>query len=400
MGKLQIDTRGLAFFNDGDMSFDKEKESKLLKDNLDWLKSLDVRTFTFYKKWEEMHMFVGDDGFVNKATRYKSHIWQPTDIENEEATVKEIENLQPEVTYAPIENEAWNIIRTCCHTAEFNQSPGRFLKFFVVDKITQKYLGFLAIASDVITITDRDKYIGWTADNRVKDKRLEHSAIGTTIAPTQPFGYNFLGGKLCAALTTSGVIRSKWQEIYDSVLVGMTTTSLYGTYSMYNSLKWWHACGASRGQILIKPDEIIYKRWHEYIKQARKTEYDRVMTQKEGISGPVTSAKLRILNMIFNEAGLRLKSYVHGHERGVYSSLFYENSKEFFQNKIPQSALKMKPLFAQDVDAIIQWWKPKAIARYRKLKVEGRLQRNVLYYRDMMEDTFEDAKLKYLGAIE
>ena len=224
------------------------------------------------------------------------------------------------------------------------------------------------MSSDVISISDRDKYIGWTPDNKLVDKKLSHSAIGSSIISTQPFGYNFLGGKLAAALVVSKVIQDKWYELYNQKLVGMTTTSLYGTYSMYNSLKWWKPVGASAGKIAIKPDDKIYEHWHAWLKKNKPEEYEKAMTQKEGVSGPVTGAKSRVIAMIFSNCKIKQSDYVHGYKRGVYYSSFYTNTREFLRNEITEDQLVMKPLFESDKDGIMSWWRNKAKNRYLKLK--------------------------------
>jgi hypothetical protein len=268
------------------------------------------------------------------------------------------------------------------------------LKFLITDGNEERprYLGAVSVSSDVITINDRDKYVGWTAENKLDDRKLVHSAIGSCIMSTQPFGFNFLGGKLVACLVTSSVVRDVWKKLYDQTLVGMTTTSLYGSYSMYNSLKWWHKCGTSAGKIPIKPDDIVYEAWHDWIKEHKKAEYDKKMTQKDNISGPVTGAKQRVISMIFQELQLKTQEYVHGYERGVYYSCFYENTKEFLQNKISEDKLVMKPLFKDDTKAILDWWRPKAKDRYLKLKSENNLKNDVLYYNSMIDMSYVTAK--------
>ena len=84
---------------------------------------------------------------------------------------------------------------------------------------------------------------------------------------TQPFGYNFVGSKLIASLVVSHTVRNKWKELYDNTLVGMTTTSLYGTKSFYNSVPYWRKCGGSAGKISIKPDDKYYDFFHNFVRQ-------------------------------------------------------------------------------------------------------------------------------------
>ena len=381
-------------------AFDFESNKKNLISNLDYLKSMSVEEQTFYKKWLEIQDY---RDIASKLNTIKARIWHPTDINDEVSTIKEIENCQPELVYVETkqQNEDWTLLRVFVSTFEFSQTPGRFLKFLIVDrnKPETPYIGVLAVSSDVITITDRDNYIGWNKNNKIKDKKLAHSAIGSSIISTQPFGYNFLGGKLAAAMVVSKGVQDKWKELYNQTLVGMTTTSLYGSYSMYNSLKWWHKCGTSAGKIAIKPDDTIYKVWHEWVKENYADKYEKAMTQKEGVSGPVTGAKSRVISMIFSKCGIKQSHYMHGYERGVYYSCFYENTKEYLQNKINDDQLKMKDLFKKDVTGILDWWRPKAIERYKKLKNEGNLKPEIHYYNKMIGMSYEEAKNAYFNEV-
>ena len=62
-----------------------------------------------------------------------------------------------------------------------------------------KVLELITIGSDVVAIQCRDEKIGWSSDNKFKQKKINNSAM-PTIVPTQPLGYNFLGTKLIASL--------------------------------------------------------------------------------------------------------------------------------------------------------------------------------------------------------
>ena len=389
----------------GEDIFKFEENKKKLIDDLTWLTNISVEEFTFRKKWEEMQLLTDYVKGPDWTGQAKHKIWAPTDLTNEELTIKEITELQPRVVIVRDDLERlWTTLRYYCSSAEYNQAPGRFIKFLMIDDVSGRVLGVSSIASDVISISDRDKYLGWTPEDKLKQKMLKHSAIGTTIVPTQPFGSNFLGGKLIAALVTSGVVREEWEhpksgESNPAKLVGMTTTSLYGGFSMYNSLKWWKPVGMSKGKIPIKPYEKGYYNWHQWLKQFRKDDYEKAMTQKELVSGPVTGAKMRVLSMIFQACQIKQSDYCHGFTRGVYYSCFYENTKEFLQRKITEAELVMKPLFKDDTKAILDWWRPKAIERYKKLKADGRLNPEKLFYNVMTDMPYEEAKKLFFDAV-
>jgi hypothetical protein len=392
-----------ALASQTDQCFDFEKMKTEMLDNLNWLKSLSVEEYTFRKKWEEMKEMKDK---LTESGVIKARIWSPKDLNDESLTIKEIEELNPvmKVIVTPDEIEMWSTLRVCCHSAEHQQPPGRYIKFILVDDNTGKILGFSAIASDLPSISCRDEYIGWSKEDREKNKEEDgpilHSAVATTIASTQPLGYNFLGGKLVAIMMTSPVVRDAWTNKYNDVLVGMTTTSLYGPESMYNGIKkWWRGVGVSMGKMPIQPSFDIYKVWHDWLKQNNTDEYLKKMTQKEGVAGPVTSAKARVLSMISKTLRIKNSDYCHGFQRGVYYSTFYENAREFLCGKIPEDKLVMKLLVAEGNKAIIDWWKPKAIKRYQKLKLENRLNPDKLFYNVIGDMKYEDAKSKYFGAV-
>lgn len=386
------------FFEIDEFQYELEKQKFI--DNMNFLKSMSVEEATFYKKWEEAKEY---SKFATKSDDVFCKIWKPKDLNNEELTLQQLEKMNPTMIHVETEQQEldWLMLRVFCHTMEFSQTPGRFLKFLITDgnEDNPKYLGAVSVSSDVITIQDRDVYLGWTPKNKLEEGKLVHSAIGSCIMSTQPFGYNFLGGKLIACLITSSAVRDVWKKLYGQTLVGMTTTSLYGSYSMYNSLKWWHKCGTSAGKIPIKPDDTVYQTWHDWIKEHKSEEYIKKMTQKDDVSGPVTGAKQRVLSMIFQELKIRTQDYVHGYERGVYYSCFYENTKEFLKNEITEDQLVMKKLFVDDKDAIINWWKTKAKDRYLKLKAENNLKSDVLYYSPIIDMSYQTAKEKFFKEV-
>lgn len=381
--------------------FNRELEKQNFIDNMNFFKAMSVEESTFYKKWEEVKEY--RKGFASKSDDVKCKIWKPKDLNNEQLTLQQLENMKPTMVHVETESQEldWLMLRVFCHTMEFSQTPGRFLKFLITDgnEDNPKYLGAVSVSSDVITIQDRDVYLGWTPKNKLEDGKLVHSSIGSCIMSTQPFGYNFLGGKLIACLVTSSAVRNVWKNLYGQTLVGMTTTSLYGSYSMYNSLKWWHKCGTSAGKIPIKPNDTVYQTWHDWIKENKSAEYNKKMTQKDNVSGPVTGAKQRVLSMIFQELKLRTQDYVHGYERGVYYSSFYENTKEFLKNEITEDQLVMKKLYVDDTDAIMNWWKAKAKDRYLKLKAENNLKSEVLYYSPIIDMSYQTAKEKFFKEV-
>src|SRR5258708_15112815 len=130
-------------------------------------------------------------------------------------------------------------------------------------------------------------------------------------------------------MITTKLLRDEWELQYGDRLAGMTTTSLYGRPSIYDGIPWWRDLGDTTGRVPIQPKPAIYRKWLSYIQRLDPNGFRGMMTQKPGVSGPVTNYKTKVLTRIFQEAKISQKHYQHGFKRGVYFSAFYQNTNEF-----------------------------------------------------------------------
>ena len=383
-------------------SFDYDVEKGKFIENMDYLSSMSVEEQTLYKKWQEWNYDLATSmkRKAGLALHYDA-LWMPKDIQNKEQTIKEIEDLEPyvEIVDDSKESTRWTEIRKLIHTMSFDANPGRNVKIYIKDRVSGKILGMISLASDVTSLGVRDKYIGWTQDNKYKDGKLNHTTIASTIVCTQPLGYNFLGGKLIACMATSEVVRKHWKEKYGQTLIAVGTTSLYGIHSQYNGIPHFKTLGESAGKVATKPDDSVYEGWHHWIKENKSEEYAIQTAEKEGVDGPATGVKQKVINMIFKEVGIKASHYQHGFKRGVYFAQMYENGNEFLRNEIIEDQLIMKDKFVDSDEYTMKWWKPKAIKRYEKLHEEGRIKPESLFYLDIIGMSWEDCKEKYLKEV-
>ena len=391
--------------------FDFDIEKAKLKENMDYLMTMSVQEQTLYKKWVELQ----EPTMIQAKSQIASYYdlqWKPTDINNKELTIKEIESLDPyvEIVEDPKESTKWAAVRRMIHTMDFTANPGRNVKINVKDKVSGKLLGQISLASDVTAMGVRDNFIGWTKDNKFVDGKLNNTTIASTIVCTQPLGYNFLGGKLVAMMTTVPEIRNYWKTKYGNTLIAVGTTSLYGIHSQYNGIPLFKTLGESAGKISLKPDDKFYDPWHQWLKENRAEWYQNNITNErirnganmgagDGASGPVSGIKQKILGQIFKECGIKATEYHHGFKRGVYFAMMYENGNDFLCNRIDEDKLILKPKFEQGVEYINKWWKKHAISRYSKLHDEGRLKPEHLFYIDAIGMSWEQMKENYLGEV-
>ena len=377
--------------------FDISKEIKLLIENLNELKSLSAKDYNLAQKVNQLQQIkIAEPDIITAA---ENNVWMPTDLDNEESTIEEIRRLSPKIIVA--NNDAtkalWNIYRHFVSSAVNNLPPTRNVRFLVVDdsKPNQPVLGIGNISGDFLALGERDKFIGWTAEQRNAGK-LKHTAVGSTIIATQPFGSNFNGGKLIAALITSQAIRDEWKSLTGCLLAGLTTTSLFGVPSMYDQIKQWKRLGLTTGRVPIQPRMDIYKQWKKFVQATRTHELNEVVKRDVDDTGPVTNEKSKVMTLIFKAAGLRLGDYEHGHSRGIYFSEFYENTKDFLCGKVAESELVLKPLFQESIEQITERWRTQAIKRYRNLKQEGKLNPQKQSYSQLGQMNFEDAQKAFL----
>ena len=369
-------------FDEGKFKRLDDRRNEMIS-NLDFLKTLDAKEILMYNKVNEVRNLsipqkTKDDVFEN--------LWRPTDIFNEEQTIEELKNLKPIITKTT-SNDVFNSIRILTHSLHWKQNVGRNLKYIITDENSGKYLGLITIASDVVSIQSRDEKIGWSDYNKFNQKKINNSAIASTIVPTQPLGYNFLGTKLIASLSTSNQIRKDWEDEYGDKLVGITTTSLYGSKSSYNGIKWWKKMGTTAGKMLLTPNENHYQFWHNWLKENYEDYNKLIKTENDTIvSGP----KQKILNKIFQLLSISPSDYYHENNRGVYYSPFYKNTYEFLRGEIGEDELEPHPNGVGVYDEIMEWWLVRAINRYKKLLVENRIDVEPIWYDDINEDDVRD----------
>ena len=350
----------------------KKKRTELL-DNLMFKQTLDSRELVMYNKLNEFQR----NGFDKKLMKsLKDKIWQPSDIFDMDRTIVEIAELKPKMKLVDNDTE-FNHLRRLIHSFEWVSTVGRLIKVMVTDENTDKVLGIITYGSDLVSVECREDYIGWNKVHKHHLKKLNHTAVVSSIVPVQPFGFNMLGGKLIASLATTEMVRKIWKKRYNDELVGLTTTSLFGSYSMYNNIPQWKKCGSSKGKVYIKPDADIYQFWLDWVRNNNREKYDEIMV------GLKTGAKQKMLSYIFGQLGIKATDYYVNQKRGVYFSPFYTNTNEFLRNEIDASKLIIKPQIDGGMDYIENWWKPKAINRYKNLMEKNKINDEILWYENI-----------------
>ena len=411
---------------------DESQLKKILTEDLTYASQMDVKEYTLFQKWCEIQEKypTKDDGLFGGVTlenseqellinQVKSNIWIPQSPDDYEKLIptmiftddtEEIERLLIDGTKVKEKTkrsdlpERWNTVRTFISTMKNNSNIGRNMNFIVADEVTGKYLGVICISSDFLDLTPRDKYIGWEREKKTQGGMINYTAIGSSIVPLQPLGYNYMGGKLLALLCLSDTVQRLWKEKYGDVLVGVTTTSLYGNtksggLSQYDGLEYWNKMGFSSGSVAFEPRKSTLNLVWQWLKENHPEKYFEWWEAKKENGLPFKrDHKNRSLHFAYPKLGIPKELTRTEHQRGIYFSPLYNNTCEFLRGEITEKGLVKS--FDTSEKALSDIWKTKyAKGRIRQLQKKNNVSYETLFYDDLIYMTWEDTKQKYLTQV-
>lgn len=398
----------------------QDVDEKLLREcvirDLTYVSKMDVREYTLYQKWCEVQekypsvitndlwegekKVIADENQRRIIQEIKSNFWLPNDPETYLA-------LKPELVYTNKDKdlpETWNCIRTFSSTMKNNSNIGRNLNFIVRDQVTQNYLGVICISSDFLDLTPRDNYIGWAKELKTQGGKINHTAIGSTIVPLQPLGFNYVGGKLLALLCLSDDVQQLWEKLYGDKLVSVTTTSLYGRtkqggLSQYDNLDYWLPMGFTAGSVSFEPSKETRYMIREWLKKNHTRKYFEWYVAKKASGQPhKRDHKNRSLYFAYSKLKIPKELIKTDHARGIYWSPLYEESVTFLKGE--HDGNNMKKLFDTSVESLSNVWKNKhAKPRIKQLVKKNNVSNSSLFYDDLIFLSWPEAKEKYLPQI-
>jgi hypothetical protein len=395
-----------------DISDDEIREA-LIRD-LSYVSQMSVGEYILYQKHEEVKnkyptiirstLFGEEQQLINLdqvkvVEEMKRNIWRPEHVDD-------YLKLKPKLilTNKPGLPEKWNAIRTFTSTMKNSSNIGRNLNYLVVDEVTGKYLGVICISSDFLDLTPRDQWIGWEREKKTQGHMINYTGIGSTIVPTQPLGYNYVGGKLLALLCLSDTVQNDWKESYGDVLAGVTTTSLFGKtkqggLSQYDNLKHWKKMGYTSGTVAYQASKQTQYMLRDWLHKHHTYRYFEWYGAVKATGQPY---KRDHRNRSFHWTYQKLKidkSLTHSeHARGIYFSPLYNNTREFLRGEIDET--KLEKSFDTSMDYIVNLWKEKyANKRIKSLIKNDRVSDETLYYDDLIYLDWDETKEKYLSEV-
>jgi hypothetical protein len=296
-------------------------------------------------------------------------------------------DMEFEVVELPADR--WSLYLDIISSHNNLSSPGRNVRLAVLEKKTQKWVGFIRIGSPTIMMKPRNDMLGQVITNLPETTKSfnQSTAMGFVIVPAQPFGFNYLGGKLLAAICCSHTIREILNKKYDMNTCLFETTSLYGSSkssSQYDGMKpYLRFKGITESNFLPMMNGKPYEDIKKYVEEIN--------------GGPIvpedaSSRKLKIINTIiaYTKAALKgtdeYESFMASIEKAksLTEKKRYYASNYGFSNYTDVVLGKSNTLIPDkenydkfELENIIEWWKKKATNRFETLKAESRIRTEI-----------------------
>ena len=272
------------------------------------------------------------------------------------------------------------------HNNESN-IPGRELRWMVYEKRSQQVLGFIRFGSPTINSKPRNIWLGNQPNLSIFNR---HAVMGFVIVPSQPFGYNYLGGKLLALLCVSHFARETLNEVFEKDIGLFETTSLYGSTtsaSQYDGLKpYMRYKGLTESKFLPLLHADAFHKLHDHF---TKLNGNQPLTDNKASSKKM-KRQTKMISWIKNS----LKEYGHDDKLSKFNDVIdmafgLTQKKRFYISDYGYANIREVLLGEEDklrrgqnwdkfhLENIISWWKRKATKRYDKLKQDGRFRDNV-----------------------
>jgi hypothetical protein len=282
--------------------------------------------------------------------------------------------------------ERWNSYLEVISSHKNGSSPGRSVRLAILEKKTGKWVGFIRLGSPTLMMKPRNDFIGQVVTSTPETtKSFNNTTImGFAIVPAQPFGYNYLGGKLLAGICCSHEVRELVNKKYGMNTCLFETTSLYGSskaVSQYDGMKPY-----LRFKGLTVSD---------FLPMMNGKPYEDLIKYVEGVNGgpfveeSASNRKLRMLTAIIGMTKTALKN-TEGSEsfnktienaKNLMEQKRYYVSNYGFSNYLDVVLGKTDKLVPDKenhdkfyMENIVEWWKKKAVNRFETLTTENRIR--------------------------
>ena len=279
--------------------------------------------------------------------------------------------------------------------------PGKQMLWLVKEKNSGMVMGMIRFGSPTINSRPRNEWLGKplnTLDPSTMKRFNDSVIMGFNIVPSQPFGFNYLGGKLLAAICCSHTVRETLNKKYNANICMFETTSLYGSSkssSMYDGMKpllRFNGLTDSNFAPLINDDN--FRKLNDWFikkndgvslvpvdasSRKLKTQTKMVSIIKSSLKSCDEDAYAKFCQTFLDAKGLTER------KRSFYSTYGYDNVPQYLNGET-DTLIKKENFDRFELENVIEWWRKKASKRYENLKSDNRLRHQVETWNVNAED--------------
>jgi len=280
---------------------------------------------------------------------------------------------------------------TTSHAIE-DSVPGKSLKWMIVEKNTNTIIGFCRFGSPTINSKPRNEWLGQTPDLTIFNR---HAIMGFIIVPTQPFGYNYLGGNLLAMLCCTHEVRELLNKKYDANICHFETTSLYGSTksaSQYDGLKpIMRYKGLTDSNFTPLLHDHIFKDLNKWFIERNNGETlvkadassRKLKTQQRMIA--INKKNLPSQKVVEFQTAIANATALTEKKRTYFSDYGFANVREMLRGEDTQLVENPQNFDKFYMESVIEKWKKMSAKRYEKLKSDGNLRTELEVWTKDME---------------
>ena len=281
------------------------------------------------------------------------------------------------------DHSTFNTLLELVASFTYEDAPGKQMKLMIQETTTGKVVGFIKLGSPIINSKPRNQWLGGVPDLTIFNKR---AIMGFIIVPAQPFGFNYLGGKLLSLICSCHEVREMLNNKYDTEMCLFETTSLYGNIkgtSQYDGLKpYIRYRGDTESKFLLTLPDSIYHNLNKWFIEKNGGE----QLIHRGASSRKLKIQTKMISIIKNSLKehhpvkyteflefIKSRQDVTTQKRFYMSTYGFENSREVILGNT-DTLVKAENYDRFSLDSIVSWWRKKASKRYENLKEDGRLR--------------------------
>lgn len=268
---------------------------------------------------------------------------------------------------------------------EASNGPVRRLCWIVLEENTNKVIGFVRVCSPYMNCKPRHDWLGGVPKDSDAFKRFnQHVNMGTVIVPVQPFGFNYIGGKLLALLCMAHETREAFNKKYGTDIVLFETTSLYGSSkssSQYDGMKpflrYKGLTDSNFAPLLHDQHFRDLEKWfmdrNGGVRMSTAPTSRKMRAQGRMIA--ITRKFLGKGHPLLGELDKQLKKMrdIQEQKRYYISTLGFSNSREVILG-LEEPKIDTQNHHKFHWDFMLDWWVKKAGNRFETLRKDGRLR--------------------------